>query len=418
MAWFSRHKKLTVVLSAVLVVVLAVGGYAAYLYHTSQQALTNIERHDDFLPSTKPTVASPSPSSTSTPKPTKSSSEKPQSSPEPTKTSQHEPMMFLLMGSDIREGEKTGRSDTLMTAYVPADRKSIYLISMPRDAFVDIPGHPTQKINAAYSLGGPQLTAETVQNVLGTPIDHVAIIDFNGFMDMIDSLGGVTINNPYEGCDDNQNVCWKSGEQTLNKEQALQYVRWRHGLPNGDITRSENQQRVVKAIIEKTIQSGAIANPDKTTDLINTVSDSLSVDSALTNDVIMSLASSLNIDSSDDIKTVTLPIAGFGSDPTYGSIDIVDEARLGELQHALATDTMEDYYQKHKNDPVAGKDTTAEVKPQEAPKKLVQPSPKATTSHKPADNDSTTINDESDTGETVNKDPAQEFNDYMEQQYG
>lgn len=415
MAWFSRHKKLTVVLSVVLVVVVAVGGYAGYLYYTSQQALTNIERHDDFLPSTKPTVASPSPSSTSTPSPsaTKNTVEP---TPEPTKTSEHEPMMFLLMGSDIREGEETGRSDTLMTAYIPADRTGIYLISMPRDAFVDIPGHPKQKINAAYSLGGPQLTAQTVQNLLGAEIDHVAIIDFNGFMDMIDSLGGVTINNPYEGCDDNQNVCWKSGEQTLNKEQALQYVRWRHGLPNGDITRSENQQRVVKAIIEKTIQSGAIANPAKTTELINTVSDSLSVDSALTNDVIMSLASSLKIDSSDDIKTVTLPIAGFGSDPTYGSIDIVDEARLGELQHALATDTMEEYYQNHKNDPVAGKDTAAEVKTQEAPKKLTQPSPAPTPS---ADNgENTTINDESESGKTTRKDPAQEFNDYMEQQYG
>ena len=106
----------------------------------------------------------------------------------------NKPMNFLLLGSDSR-GQDRGRSDVMMLVHSDPDRAKLYLISLPRDLWVPIPGHGTDKINAAYAYGGAPLAVQTVENLLKVRIDNVALTDFTGFFRLIDDLGGVTVFN-------------------------------------------------------------------------------------------------------------------------------------------------------------------------------------------------------------------------------
>ena len=320
------------------VLALIVGGGTGYFYWKAYQSFSSIKR-ENLLPTGN------------------SSGNAREKTKDP---SAGQPITYLLLGSDTRGNGDKGRSDSIMMAYIPKDRKHMYLVSFPRDLYVEIPGHDKQKINAAYELGGAPLTVQTVQNFTGYMIDHVALIDFNSFISMVDSLGGITINNPYGGCDTSQHVCFKKGKITLNREDALHYVRWRHGLPNGDITRSQNQQRVVRAIAAKMMSGGVLANPVKLNEVLGKTSEWVTVDSTLTNDMIRDTALNMNLGSSNDIRSITAPISGYADVPTYGDVDLVDEAKMQELRKALADDTMDAYWEKHHNDPVAGASTVGE----------------------------------------------------------
>lgn len=268
---------------------------------------------------------------------------------------------FVLMGSDTRGTDDPGRSDSLMVVHIPSNRKAVYLISIPRDLKVEVPGQGTQKINAAYSWGGAPLTVTTVQNLLGVPIDHVAIIDFQGFMNLIDTLGGVTIDNPHEGCDSGQNnYCWKKGKVTLNKEDALRYVRWRKGLPNGDIDRAQNQQRVLKAVFDKILSKGTLTSPTTFSDTLHNLSQQVTVDKDWSPEEMKGLAFNMDVSSSADVRSFVYPITGYEDNAVLGSLDLPDKARGEKLRAALKTDTVETYWNLHKNDPVAGDATVKE----------------------------------------------------------
>src|SRR5690606_7288693 len=109
--------------------------------------------------------------------------------PRPKKPSGDKSLNYVLMGSDSRNPEsEKGRSDTLMILHLDADRKSAYIVSFPRDMYVDIPGHGKNKINAAYSFGGPQLAVQTLESLTGTRMDHVAIVNFEGFINLTNTL--------------------------------------------------------------------------------------------------------------------------------------------------------------------------------------------------------------------------------------
>lgn len=273
----------------------------------------------------------------------------------PQDPAQGRSLNFLLLGSDSREvGQERGRSDTLMLAHLPADRSELYLISFPRDIYVSIPGEGKNKINHAYSAGGSPLTVRTVENLLKTKVDHVALVDFQSFTSLVGALGGVTIDNPYEACDTSQGVCWQAGEQRLTEEKALQYVRWRYGLPNGDVTRTLNQQRVVKAILKEALAGGGLTDLPKLTGLLETGSKHVVVDKTLTTPYLQELLLSTRITSSESIHTLTFPITGYTKVEGIGDVDKVDEERLLKLQKALAEDDLRSYWREHGSDPVAG----------------------------------------------------------------
>ena len=156
------------------------------------------------------------------------------------------------------------------------------MLSVPRDLWVPIAGHGSAKINAAYAWGGTPLLIRTVEHFTGLPVNHVVLVDFNGFEDLINSLGGVTIDNPYQIRSsqpfDGKLWSFKKGTLHMFGTRALAYARIRHTTNSADtdITRTERQQRVMQALVHQLVTPGnllhlstvgsAIAKP-LTTDL-------------------------------------------------------------------------------------------------------------------------------------------------------
>ena len=260
------------------------------------------------------------------------------------------PINFVLMGSDTR-GDERGRSDSLMVAHVTGDREHVYLISFPRDMWVEIPGRGKAKINAAYSWGGVPLTVRTLENLLDVRMDHTVAIDFEGFINLTNAVGGVTVYNPW-ATEQNAGTRFEKGEITLQGERALVYVRERYPLPNGDLDRAYRQRTVVKAIIGKLATPETLTNPSRFSDVVGQVADTLTVDDQMTNSYITELGTQMRVFSGDGVRMLQAPIRGFGTIAGQ-SVDVVDHGRLEMLGQALATDTMEQYFTSYGNDSYA-----------------------------------------------------------------
>src|SRR5215203_3632472 len=253
---------------------------------------------------------------------------------------------YVLLGSDSRMKTDAGqgRSDVLMVMHLSGERKSAYLISFPRDMYVPIPGHGRDKINAAFAFGGPPLTVRTVEGLVDARMDHVALIDFEGFINLTDELGGVTVYNKYRSV--SQGYEFPVGNVPLRGEQALAYVRERKQLPHGDIDRAERQRVVLQAILAKGLAKETISNPLKFISFVRGVSRYVTVDEQLTESELRKTAISLRL-KPGDIQSLQAPISGFGTSPKNQSIDIVDEKKLKELAKALQTDRMDKYVAKY-----------------------------------------------------------------------
>jgi LCP family protein required for cell wall assembly len=182
---------------------------------------------------------------------------------------------WLIAGSDSRQGltraeERKystgrdiggGRSDTIMLLHISANGTPDVLVSIPRDSYVAIPGYGNNKINAAYSFGGPKLLAETVQNVTGLHIDHFMDIGFGGFVNVVDDIGGVTMCLPGPLKDQASGLNLKAGCQTLSGGEALSYVRDRHDFLDQDLQRVQDQRLFLKALLSKMTSPGTFLNP-------------------------------------------------------------------------------------------------------------------------------------------------------------
>lgn len=182
---------------------------------------------------------------------------------------------FLLMGVDAREGEKNTRTDTLMLVSVDKEHNRIAMISLPRDTRVKIPGHGYDKINAANVYGGPEMVMEVVSDLVGLKIDKYITTNVRGFRDIVDTLGGVTIDvekrmyhyDPYDE-PDLQKIDLMPGVQKLNGDKALQYVRYRSDAL-GDVSRTERQQKFLKALAKEMLQPSTITKLPKLVPTIN-----------------------------------------------------------------------------------------------------------------------------------------------------
>ncbi|MGA9174008.1 MAG: LCP family protein [Thermoactinomyces sp.] len=160
-----------------------------------------------------------------------------------------DPVSILLLGVDERKGD-IGRSDTIMIAAINPHTKKVILTNIPRDTLVKIPGREEKtKINHSYAYGGARLTRLTVENFLDLPIDAYVKINMQGLKEIVDELGGVDVEVPfdftYEG------VHFKKGPMHLNGDQALAFVRMRKVDPIGDFGRIKRQQELIRAIIQK-----------------------------------------------------------------------------------------------------------------------------------------------------------------------
>jgi len=171
----------------------------------------------------------------------------------------------LLLGGDSRDSGKDGnaRSDTIMIASIDPAEKKITLFSILRDTYVSIPGNGKAKINAALALGGPSLTIETVSKLLDIPIHYYVYTDFQGFMSLINAIGGIQIdvekNMDYEDAADGHkfDIHLKKGLQDMDGKTALQYVRFRHDALS-DVSRTERQRKLITAVTDKLQKSSSI----------------------------------------------------------------------------------------------------------------------------------------------------------------
>ncbi len=176
-----------------------------------------------------------------------------------------DPVHILLLGTDSRDVDSNGRSDSMMVATVDPVSKKAYLMSIMRDTYVNIPGHGRSRINAAYSYGGAPLAMETVGQLLGVPINSYVTIDFEGFKALVDQVDGVDIDvekdmHYTDGGDGHRyDINLKKGYQTLDGTHALQYVRFRHDATS-DFTRTERQRKFLAALAAKMQSSTSIVN--------------------------------------------------------------------------------------------------------------------------------------------------------------
>lgn len=171
-----------------------------------------------------------------------------------TETSGDEPYYALLLGSDARENDTASRSDTIILARIDPSKARVTLVSIPRDTKVEIPGHGTQKINAAYAFGGAAGAVDAVSDFAGVDISHYVEIHFDELEKVVDDLGGIWVDVPVSNNQtgsSNTGTSIRAGEQLMDGETALAFARERYGYNEGDFQRAENQRLVVQAIANK-----------------------------------------------------------------------------------------------------------------------------------------------------------------------
>lgn len=344
-----RHRRRWLALgvtSLVLVVAVATGAWALYLNHQ----LGQVQRIDVDLGG-ETAAAAPAPSTEQ------------QSDEQRTR----QPVTILVAGvdggssrtiaEDLAAGEwqrGSHRTDTIMVVHLTADREEAYVVSIPRDSWVHVDGYGKRKINAAFSFGGPQLFVDTVQQLTRAEIDHLAILDWAGFKDLTRAIGGVKVYIPERVHDRSQEVTWTKGTHLLEGKRALQYVRTRHGLVRGDLGRIDRQQNFLRATLNKLLSNGTLANPIKVTNVVEAVTDHLTVDDGLSDADLRGLAMSVHGIDREDVHFLTVPTRG--TDRVDGrSIVRVDRAETRELFAALEQGRMPAYLQANDVDRLPGR---------------------------------------------------------------
>ncbi|MGP4031803.1 LCP family protein [Pseudarthrobacter sp. 1C304] len=277
--------------------------------------------------------------------------------PEPTPTPTPDPpptaLNILLVGSDSRINERAvaasgaasdQRGDALILLHIPADRQAIYGISIMRDLWVAIPGYGAAKVNAALELGGVPLMTQTMESLLGQPINHTVMLDFQGFAAMTDALGGVDVDikQPFQGTVDDF-VYFPPGVNRLNGLQALAFVRERHAFSDGDYQRVRNQQTFLKAVMAKMAAEGGLSDRNTVKQLVSTVLPHVTVSPGLTVETLEQLVYSLRSTPPGNAMFFTLPTAGTGFSRDGQSIVVEDRAATAAVSAALASGTLGEY---------------------------------------------------------------------------
>jgi len=273
------------------------------------------------------------------------------------------PLNFLLLGSDARDGspEAGQRSDTIIIAHVPASMDHVYLISIPRDLRVQIPADPTvdfhgshEKINGAFEYGGGgaggvRLMSSTLTQLTGIRFDGAAVVDFSGFKSVVKELDGITLCvdqrtvsdhigfdsqghylNPHDG---GNPMVYEPGCRVFADWEALDYVRQRKSLPDGDYGRQRHEQQFLQALLVRAREKGIASNPIKLDQFIRAVAGTLTVD---TNGMSLTdLAFGLRSIRSTALTGITVP-----SEPQW----------IGDISYVVALEQSEGLFQAMRDD--------------------------------------------------------------------
>ena len=255
---------------------------------------------------------------------------------------------WLITGSDSRQGltrkqerkYHTGihvdgqRSDTIMLLHIPANGGPAVLVSLPRDSYVPIPGYGQNKLNAAYSFGGPKLLAQTVQNATGLRIEHYMGIGFGGLVNVVDSVGGVTMCFKHPLHDAASGLHLHKGCQTLSGGKALSFVRTRHQFATQDLQREQNQRVFMKALLSKMTSPGVMFNPFALVPAALGSVGALIVDEGTHLNQLVSVAFALR-----SPETTTVPVANSNLVTPQGDAVQWDKALAARLFRDLNGDT-------------------------------------------------------------------------------
>lgn len=270
---------------------------------------------------------------------------------------------FLLIGSDTRDGanskygpEDGARSDTTILAHLSPDGDKAILISFPRDSWVDLPScrQPNGQMsaeqkgmfNAAFSIGGPACTILTVQKLTGIRVTHYVQIDFTGFKSMVHALGGIDVCSTRLAIDSYSGLRLQPGNNHLDGEQALAYVRARHGFgDNGDLGRIQRQQRFLGAMMRKATGSDVLLNPVKLQRFLEAATKSVTMDKDTHLGDLKNLAQVLHGLDPARVSFVTPPIANPAYDPNNpsnpkGSRVLLDDAKGRVLYDSIINDQV------------------------------------------------------------------------------
>lgn len=246
-----------------------------------------------------------------------------------------EPLNILVMGSDERTGKAADnpdtagrRSDTTILVHLAADRESATLVSIPRDTIVAIPEctredgarvpeRSAEMINVAFSDAGAACTIQTVERLTGIYVDHHVVIDFRGFKDMVNALGGVRICLPQDVNDPDSHLALSKGEHVVKGQQALAYVRTRKGLGNGgDLSRIDRQHAFLGSMVSKVQDKGLLLRPDRLLSFLGAATNSLTTDPDLGNlNALRKLALEVRGISTGNIEFLTAPNEAYPADP-------------------------------------------------------------------------------------------------------
>ncbi|MEV4630448.1 LCP family protein [Micromonospora sp. NPDC049523] len=259
-------------------------------------------------------------------------------------------MNILLLGSDTRDpsSESGSRTDTIILAHLTGDKSSAQLVSIPRDTWVHVPaskdgrrGNKEAKINASFAWGGIPLMVQTVESFTGVRVDHVAVIDFAGFKDIVDALDGVKVDveksftTAYSLSPSGKRTFTK-GLQTLDGAAALDYARERHAFADGDLARIRHQQDVIKGILDKAASGGLLTNPAKLNSFVKASSDTVKVDDTLS---LTDMAMSLRHLRSSNLTFMTSPTEGTGTRGTE-SVVLANTEQAKLLYDAMRRDSV------------------------------------------------------------------------------
>ncbi len=266
-----------------------------------------------------------------------------------------EPLNILVMGSDTRAGQGRGygpeaeitgaRSDTTLLVHLPADRQSALVVSIPRDTVLDVPSCKTQngpstpytdRFNSAFSIGGPGCTIKTVEQNTGVFIDHFIIVDFSGFNDIVDALGGVDVCLPEAVVEPKSGLDLQAGTTTVTGDQALAFVRVRAIGTGSDIDRIDRQQAFLSSLINKAKSSGTLLNPVKLVRFLEAATKSLTTDPELANlNEMRQIAQDVRGIPPKDITFVTTPWLVNPDDP---NTVVWNERKTNALWSAISND--------------------------------------------------------------------------------
>ncbi|MFC6929683.1 LCP family protein [Actinomadura yumaensis] len=211
------------------------------------------------------------------------------------------------------------------------------LISLPRDSYVPIPGHGSNKLNAAFAFGGPKLLVQTVEKATGVHIDHYAEIGFSGFVGVVDAIGGVDICVKRPMKDHKAGIDLQPGCQNMSGGTALGYVRTRASA-RADLDRIEHQRQFFGALMKKATGPGVLLNPFRSIPLATNATSNFIVDNGdHLYDLVRMMWAMKGVSGGDGV-TAAVPIGGTGSSAAAGSYITWDRSKAARLFDALKSD--------------------------------------------------------------------------------